>query len=87
MRNEAWAGVRRGDPVTVEGTRLRSATWTFVAHVRNTATDDEWIEVVGGRPGDRNLRSFRPDQVYPPRAGGRASGAPSLAQAPQLPLG
>lgn len=86
-RSETWAGLRPGDPVEVDGTRLRSATWAFVAHVRNSATGDEWIEVVGGRPGDRKLRSFRPEQVYPPRAaGGRSSRAPSLAQAPRLPL-
>lgn len=86
-RSETWAGLRPGDPVEVEGTRLRSATWSFVAHVQNTATGDEWIEVVGGRSGDRNVRSFRPDQVYPPRAARKAARAPSLAEAPQLPLG
>lgn len=85
-RSEAWAGLRRGDPVEVEGTRLRSATWSFVAHVRNTATGEEWIEVVGGRPGDRKVRSFPPDQVYPPRTAAKASRGPSLAQAPRLPL-
>jgi hypothetical protein len=87
-RSEVWAGVHPGDPVEVDGTRLRSATWAFVAHVRNTETGEEWIEVVGGRPGDHNLRSFRPEQVYPPRAGGgKSSRPPSLAQAPRLPLG
>src|ERR1700744_6017109 len=78
-RATSWAGVRAGDPVEVTGTRLRSATWAFVAHVRNTQSGEEWIEVGGGRPGDRKLRSFRPEQVFPPTgrsAGGRSKAAP-----------
>lgn len=96
VRTADWAGLRSGDAVTVEGTRLRGARWEFVAHVRNRATGAEWIEVVGGRGGDRTLRSFDPGQVYPAigrpvrSAGRHRSGAgrmPSLADAPQLPLG
>ncbi len=87
-RTEAWAGLRPGDPVEVEGTRLRSASWAFVAHVRNTESGAEWVEVVGGRPGDRKLRSFSPDQVYAPGARRAKGGAgASLADAPQLPFG
>ena len=88
VRHDTWAGLRRGDPVEVSGTRLRSATWSFVAHVRNETTGIEWIEVVGGRPGDRKLRSFLPEQVFPPGAAraGR-SGPASLADAPRLPFG
>lgn len=90
MRSEVWAGVRAGDPVAVAGTRRRGATWAFRAHVRNARSGAEWVEVVGGRQGDRALRSFRPDQVYPVvgrrrRAG--SGGPASLAEAPQLPLG
>ena len=87
-RTEAWAGLRPGDPVEVEGTRLRSATWSYVAHVRNIETGAEWVEVVGGRPGDRMLRSFSPDQVFAPGVR-RAKGGTkaSLAEAPQLPFG
>lgn len=86
-RSTSWSGVRAGDPVEVSGTRLRSASWTFLAHVRNGATGEEWVEVVGGRSGDRKLRSFRPEQVYP-RHGRSATArrAASLAEAPQLPL-
>jgi len=80
VRSETWAGIRTGDAVAVEGVRARGASWEFVAHVRNVRTGDEWIEVVGGKPGSRALRSFRPDQILP--SGG---GAP-LAAAPQLPL-
>lgn len=87
VRSAAWAGLRPGDPVEVAGTRIRSASWSYVAHVRNTETGAEWVEVVGGRPGDRKLRSFLPEQVFPPGAG-RARGRTraSLAEAPQLPL-
>ncbi len=88
VRATTWSGIRSGDAVVVEGTRLRAATWAFVAHVTNTQSGDEWVEVVGGRPGDRMLRSFRPEQVFPPqgRGAGRGRGAASLADAPQLPF-
>jgi hypothetical protein len=85
QRNTRWAGLRPGDPVQVTGTRIRRATWSFVAHVANAETGEEWIEVVGGRPGDRAVRSFRPDQLY--AASARLGRDPSLAEAPGLPLG
>jgi hypothetical protein len=84
-RSTGWAGLRAGDPVLVTGTRLRGASWSFVAHVANAETGEEWVEVVGGRSGDRAVRSFRIDQVYAPSA--RPGRDPSLAQAPGLPLG
>jgi len=87
-RSPTWAGLHPGDRVEVSGTRLRAAAWEFLAHVRNDRTGDEWVEVVGGRPGDRKVRSFPPERVYPPRArSGRAAAGPSLVDAPQLPLG
>jgi len=73
--------------VEVAGLKIRGATFTFVAHVRNLATGDESVEVVGGRAGERKLRSFRPEQVYPWSARRTAKRAVSLADAPQLPLG
>jgi hypothetical protein len=87
-RAATWAGVRAGDSVEVSGTRMRSAKWEFVAHVRNVATGDEWIDVVGGRSGDRVLRSFPPDRVFAPvpKQKKRVQRS-SLADAPQLPLG
>ena len=87
-RTTTWAGVQRGDAVEVSGTRLRSAKWEFIAHVRNIVTGDEWVEVVGGKSGDRNLRSFHPDRVFAP-AEKKRKGAPrsSLADAPRLPFG
>lgn len=89
-RSSSWAGLRAGDPVTVRDTRLRAASWEFVAQVENLTTGERWIEVVGGRRGDRKLRSFRPEQVYPVTSRSGRSGRsapPSLADAPQLPLG
>ena len=83
-RASHWAGLRRGDPVQVEGTRLRGASWEFVAHVTNDQTGETWVEVVGGRPGDHSVRSFRPDQLYAPSA--RPGHDASLAEAPGLPL-
>jgi hypothetical protein len=87
-RTSTWAGMHRGDPVEVTETRLRSAKWEFVAHVRNVVTGDEWIEVVGGKPGDRKVRSFHPERVFAPtEKRGRSRPRPSLADAPRLPLG
>lgn len=77
---------RSGSPACDSG-----ATWEFHAHVVNRRNGTESVEVVGGRPGDRSVRSFEPDRIYPvsrrrsPSAG--AAGGPSLADAPQLPLG
>jgi hypothetical protein len=84
-RNTRWAGLRPGDPVVVTGTRMRGASWSFVAHVANAETGEVWVEVVGGRSGDRAVRSFRPDQIY--AASAKPGRDPSLADAPGLPLG
>ena len=85
QRTTHWAGLGPGDPVVVTGTRMRGATWAFVAHVANAETGEAWIEVVGGRSGDRAVRSFPPTQVY--AANARPGRDPSLAEAPGLPLG
>jgi hypothetical protein len=87
-----WQGLRPGDPVLIADTRMRGATWTFRAHVRNDRTGAEWVEVVGGRAGDRTVRSFDTARVYAVTArSGRAGAAPAgelpLADAPQLPFG
>lgn len=72
---------------------MRGATWAFRAHVVNTNNGTESIEVIGGRPGDRTIRSFGPERIYA-ATGRRAkksaqatTGELSLAEAPQLPLG
>ena len=84
-RNTRWAGLRPGDPVVVTGTRMRGASWSFVAQVATAETGEVWVEVVGGRSGDRAVRSFRPDQIY--AASAKPGRDPSLADAPGLPLG
>ena len=87
QRKSEWAGVHKGETVEVIDTGLRSAKWEFVAHVRNLATGDEWIEVVGGKDGDRVLRSFRPERVFAPAQQGRRGPRSSLVDEPRLPLG
>ncbi len=71
---------------------MRGATWAFRAHVVNTNNGTESIEVVGGRPGDRTIRSFGPERIFA-TTGKRSKGSStatagqlSLAEAPQLPL-
>ena len=72
---------------------MRGATWEFRARVVNTKNGAECVEVVGGRPGDRTIRSFGPERIFAakgrrPRGGAKApEGELSLAEAPQLPLG
>ncbi len=85
-RSPAWAGLHQGDPVRIEAPGLGSASWTFVAHVANTETGEETVEVVGGKPGERMVRSFRPEQAFPVTKHRSKTAAPSLAEAPQLPL-
>ena len=87
VRTKAWHGVRAGDLVVVNGPKERRQQWTFVAHVVNEATGDEWIEVRGGRVGEMKGRSFRPEMIFPigSRKGAHVTGL-SLATAPQLAL-
>lgn len=87
MRSTRWAGVQAGDSVVVDGLKERRQHWVFVAHVRNEATSEEWVEVRGGRPGEAKGRSFRPEVIFPGNAkrGSRLVGM-SLDRAPRLPL-
>lgn len=86
-RSSRWAGVQAGDEVIVDGVKERRQQWVFVAHVRNVATQDEWVEVRGGRSGEAKGRSFRPELIYPGGAkrGSRLVGLP-LCFAPKLPI-
>lgn len=79
--------MRDGDPVVVNGPKERRQHWTFVAHVINEATGEEWIEVRGGRVGEAKGRAFRPEMIFPStaRKGSKIEGL-SLASAPQLSL-
>jgi hypothetical protein len=87
LRTTRWHGVSEGDAVVVNGAKERRQQWAFVAHVRNEATGDEWVEVRGGRVGESKGRAFHPDMIFPSgsRKGARVVGL-SLASAPQLPL-
>ncbi|MGH9081337.1 MAG: hypothetical protein ACREC5_07670 [Thermoplasmata archaeon] len=97
-RSESWHGLRVGDPVMISGLRIRGDDWEFRAHVLNRHNGTESIEVVGGRSGDRRVRSFEPHRIFPATGSGRhgsrrtssdrsISDQPSLADAPQLPFG
>ena len=87
VRTLHWHGVRTGDPVIVDGAKERRQRWVFVAHVRNEVSNEEWIEVRGGRTGEAKSRSFAPEAIFPANAkkGAHLRGL-SLAQAPQLEL-
>jgi len=87
VRTTHWHGVRAGDAVVVDGTKERRQHWVFVAHVLNEATNEEWIDVRGGRTGEVKSRSFRTAMIYPSNAkrGSRVVGL-SLDVAPQLPM-
>jgi hypothetical protein len=94
-RSTTWHGLHAGDPVMISGVKLRGATWQFRAHVLNERNGTESVEVVGGRPGDRKLRSFEPGRIF--AVSGRTTGSTaseknftdrlSLENAPQLPFG
>jgi hypothetical protein len=87
-RTTLWCGLRPGDPVIVNSDKELRKSWVFVAHVRNVVSNEEWVEVRGGRAGEHQTRSFRCDLIFPASAkkNGKVRG-PSLAQAPQLNLG
>ncbi|HEV3188692.1 MAG TPA: hypothetical protein VGZ04_11705 [Acidimicrobiales bacterium] len=88
VRSTQWHGVRDGDKVVVNAPKELRHSWTFVAHVVNEATGEEWVEVRGGRTGESKGRSFRCELIFPGGAkkGSRVVGL-SLATAPQLALG
>jgi hypothetical protein len=73
---------------------MRGADWEFRARVLNRNNGAESIEVIGGRTGERTIRSFGPERIFAAGgsksgrkdADGSLSGQLSLADAPQLPL-
>lgn len=88
QRSTQWSGLRTGDPVVVNLEKEIRQSWVFVAHVTNTATNEEWVEVRGGRSGEMKGRSFRCECIFPATAkrGSKIVGL-SLSDAPQLNLG
>ena len=87
LRQEQWAGVSSGEPVIVDGVKERRQSWVFIAHVLNSATNEVWVEVRGGKAGESKTRSFRPELIYPmiAKKGSKLVGLP-LSVAPQLPI-
>jgi hypothetical protein len=83
-RSDTWNGLRAGDTVEIDGVAGRGQKWTFRAFVTNDNNGAESVEVVGGRVGERKVRSFLPEQVYP--VGARKAGKLSLADEPMLPF-
>ena len=73
---------------------MKGAEWEFRARVFNRNNGTESIEVIGGRTGERSIRSFGPERIFAasgPKGRKRdsdrsLSGQLSLADAPQLPL-
>ena len=76
-RATAWGPFDSGMAVRVLG-QPRSQ-FVFLAHVTNTDSGEEWIEVIGGRSGQSLRRSFATDFIKPVRRSGRGSG-PSTAR-------
>jgi hypothetical protein len=52
--------VQRGTELSIQGERGR---FKFIQHIYNPKIDVEWIDVVGGKKGVKEVRSFRPTQV------------------------
>jgi hypothetical protein len=52
--------VQKGTELSIKGIRGR---FKFIQHVYNPRIDVEWIDVVGGPRGVKEIRSFRPSEV------------------------
>ena len=83
VRHATWAGLRAGDRVEIDDPRARRGSFEFVAYVVHSGSGASWVEVVGGKRGDRKLWSFKPELVFAPGTRGRG---PSLDEAPRLPF-
>lgn len=52
--------IENGTEVSIKDERGR---FQFIRHVYNPNVDVEWIDVIGGKKGVREIRSFRPDRI------------------------
>lgn len=52
--------IEKGTELSIQGERGR---FKFIQHVYNPKSDVEWIDVVGGRKGVKEYRSFRPNRI------------------------
>jgi len=52
--------LENGTELSIQGERGR---FQFIRHVYNPNIDVEWIDVIGGKKGVREMRSFRPDKI------------------------
>jgi len=52
--------VEKGTELSIQGERGR---FHFLRHVYNPELDVEWIDLIGGKNGVREFRSFRPERV------------------------
>lgn len=50
----------RGTELSIQGERGR---FKFVQHVHNPELDVEWVDVIGGKRGVKEFRSFRPERI------------------------
>lgn len=52
--------VEPGVEVKIQG---ETGRFVFRRHVLNPANGKEWIDVFGGRKGEEQIRSFRPERI------------------------
>jgi hypothetical protein len=64
VRNDTYIAngrhIVKGTELSIQGERGR---FKFVQHVYNPRIDVEWIDVIGGKLGVKEFRSFRPTQI------------------------
>ena len=52
--------IEPGTELSIQGERGR---FRFIQHVYNPRIDVEWIDVIGGRKGVKEIRAFRPEKI------------------------
>lgn len=64
---EPWGIFTKGAPVSIASARTdgkKGHTYTFLHHVVNTATGDEWIDVLNVTRKTEKISSFKVEEVY-----------------------